>query len=485
MRKLQVLFISTPAVGNLVPTVEFAQRLTDHDPRFSSTVLIISMAQRPIVNAYIQSCCSTASSATAINFIHLPSPEDPPSPDQYQSSFGYMCLLIDRHKVHVKHAISQLLHNEVQVSGLFVDMFSTSMVDVADELNIPCYLYFASPASFLGFMLHLPILDTQLATDFIDSDNDSIVPKDPSTKLIIPGFANPLPPQVLPTYVLRRKQDGYSWFLYHASRYKETKGMVVNTFQALEQHAINSLSASGLPPIYPIGPVLDLGGPIQWHPNRGQHHTILKWLDDQPMSSVVFLCFGSMGSLGSSQLREIAIALERTGFRFLWSIREPGKGKLDVPADYANAKEILPEGFLDRTAGIGLVCGWVPQVTILAHQAIGGFISHCGWNSILESLWRGVPIATWPIYAEQQMNAFQLVKELGLAVEIRLDYRNEGNDLVPSEEVERGIKCLMEGDNEVRKRVKEMSQKSRIAAVENGSSYASLTSLTDRLAAGI
>ena len=82
------------------------------------------------------------------------------------------------------------------------------------------------------------------------------------------------------------------------------------------------------------------------------------------------------------------------------------------------------------------MCGWVSQVSILAHKAIGGFISHCGWNSILESLWHGIPIATWPIYSEQQMNAFEMVKELGLAIEIRLDYR-EGSDLVLAKEVER------------------------------------------------
>jgi len=119
-------------------------------------------------------------------------------------------------------------------------------------------------------------------------------------------------------------------------------------------------------------------------------------------------------------------------------------------------------------------------VTILAHKAIGGFVSHCGWNSILESLWHGVPIATWPLYAEQQMNAFEMVKELGLAVEISLDYK-EGSDLVLAEEVERGIKRLMDGENEVREKVKEMRKKSKMAVMENGSSYRSLGALIEEL----
>ncbi|KAF2286762.1 hypothetical protein GH714_027993 [Hevea brasiliensis] len=485
MSKYQVFFVSTPGIGNLVPTVEFAQRLIHHDPRISSTIFIISLSQRPIVNSYIQSRASTYS---GVNFIHLP-PVDTPSPDQYQSSLGYLSLLIQKHKLHVKHEIDKLQQAEsdsARVCGLLVDMFSTSMIDVANELNIPCYLYYASPVSFLGFMLHLPVIDTQLATEFIDSDNEMIVPKDAATELIIPGFANPLPPKVLPSSVLKRKKDGYSWFLYHARRYVETKGVVVNTYRELEQYAINSVAATTkVPEVFPVGPVLDLAGPIEWHPDRDQQHNIMKWLDDQPRSSVVFLCFGSMGSLGRSQLREIAFGLERSGFRFLWSIREPPKGSLDLPSDYANAEEILPEGFLDRTAEIGLICGWVPQVTILANEAIGGFVSHCGWNSILESLWYGVPIATWPIYAEQQMNAFQLVKELGLAVEIRVDFRNESGDLVLAEEVERGIKRLMDVDDEVRRKVKEMSKKSKMAVMENGSSHASLKSLIEKLTAEI
>ncbi|XVF00453.1 hypothetical protein REPUB_Repub04eG0002600 [Reevesia pubescens] len=477
MNKYQVVFISTPSIGNLVPTVEFAHHLTHRDPRFSATVLILTVHQRTIVNTYIQ---SLSTSATDINFIFLPTVE-PPTPDQYQSSLGYLSLFVDKHKAHVKHAISNLMSSTTgaPVAALFVDMFTTSIIDVAKQVGIPCYLFFASPASFLGFMLHLPALDTQLATDFVDSETGLIVPKDSSIELIIPSFEKRLPPSMLPTSVLKRNKDGYSWFLNHARRYRETMGIVVNTFLELEPHAIDSLSISGLPPVYPVGPILDLAGAAQWHPDRAQQDSIMKWLDEQPPSSVVFLCFGSMGSLEGAQLREIAVGLERCGYRFLWSIRQPPKGKLDLPGEYTNEdlEGVLPQGFLDRTAGLGLVCGWVPQVVVLAHQAIRGFVSHCGWNSILESLWYGVPIATWPVYAEQQMNAFEVVKELGLGVEIRLDYR-EG-DLVLSEELERGLRRLMEQDedDEVKNKVRDMKTKSRLAFMESGSSNKFLGSL--------
>lgn len=342
------------------------------------------------------------------------------------------------------------------------------MIDIANQLNTPCYLYFASPASFLGFMFHLPILDS---TEFDES----------KTELTIPGFSNPVPQFALPTFFLNRNDDGYSWFLHHAKRYKETKGIVINTFLELEPFALNSLSSSSdCPPVYPIGPVLDHVGPAGWDLNRVNHDRIMEWLDQQPLSSVVFLSFGSMGSLSGDQVREIAVGLERSGCRFLWCLREAGKGKLDLPGDYENIEEVLPDGFVERTGGIGLVCGWASQVSIVGHKAVGGFVSHCGWNSILESLWYGVPVATWPLYAEQQMNAFEMVKELKLAVEIRVDYRL-GSEVVLGEEVERGVRSLMDSDCEVRKKVKEMSERSRMAVMENGSAHKSLGCLIEEL----
>lgn len=108
-------------------------------------------------------------------------------------------------------------------------------------------------------------------------------------------------------------------------------------------------------------------------------------------------------------------------------------------------------------------------------------MSHCGWNSTLESLWYGVPVAAWPVYAEQQLNAFELVRELGLAVEIKMDYRREGEVVVRAEEIERGIREVMEVESEQRKKVKEMSEKSRRALMDGGSSHSSLGRFIDQI----
>ncbi|OIT18900.1 PREDICTED: anthocyanidin 3-O-glucosyltransferase 2-like [Nicotiana attenuata] len=144
---------------------------------------------------------------------------------------------------------------------------------------------------------------------------------------------------------------------------------------------------------------------------------------------------------------------------------------------------MLPEGFLDRTEKKGKVVGWVPQLKVLSHEAIGGFVSHCCWNSILESIWCVVPIGTWTLHSEQQMNAFQLVKEVGVAVAISLDYceRTKDQPMVTADAIEKEITELMEINTVVREKAKEMKEKSRASVIEGGSSYLSLGELIDEL----
>ncbi|KAL2240879.1 UNVERIFIED_CONTAM: UDP-glycosyltransferase 1 [Sesamum indicum] len=185
------------------------------------------------------------------------------------------------------------------------------------------------------------------------------------------------------------------------------------------------------------------------------------------------------GSFEEAHVKEIALALEHSSSRFLWSLRKPGqKGVMQLLTEYEDFNEMLPEGFLERTEGVGKVIEWSPQVALLSHQAVAGFVSHCGWNSTLESVCFGVPMATFPPYAEQQLNAFQLVKELGMAEAIRIDYKKDFRgenppEIVWAEGIEAAIRGLMaaESGSGVRQKVKEMKNKSRMTLMEGGSSY--------------
>ena len=459
MKKSELVFIPSPAIGHLVSTLEFAKRLIHRDDRLCITILCMKFPLAPYTDAYIN---SLVGSQSQVKLLHLPQVESPPA-ELLKSPENYIYVYVKSLIPHVRTALTDIVSchsnsDTTQVAGVVLDFFCMPLIDVANELGLASYMFMTSNTGFLSLMLYLPIRHKQISSEFEESDPE----------LTLPGFCNPVPSSVLPWPVFC-KDGGYTAFVELAQRFRETKEIIVNSFAELESHSVSSLNDGQTPPIYLVGPVLDFKG--QPHPSLDQiqNDKIIKWLDEQPPSSVVFLCFGSMGSFGASQLREIASGLERSGYRFLWSIRVPQQKSLD---------EILPEGCLERIGRKGMICNkWAPQVEILAHVAVGGFVCHCGWNSILESLWYGVPIATWPIYAEQQLNAFRMVREFGLAVELSLDYRNHGDHFVSADEIETVVKRLMEGDSEVRKKVKKVSEMARKAVAEGGSSFAAVGDL--------
>ncbi|CAI0542118.1 unnamed protein product [Linum tenue] len=313
-------------------------------------------------------------------------------------------------------------------------MFCTSFINVANELGAPSYVFYTCGATCLAFMLHVQSL-------FDRGEFDPAELKDSDAELAIPGLRDPLQGKQLPSVVV--EADWLPTVMRHTRRTREAKGILVNTFHDFESQAVASLTTGQTPPLYTVGPIIDLKlkkGDTAGEKEIAGETEIVDWLDKQPESSVVFLCFGSMGSFDEEQVKEIAIALEASGQRFLWSLRKPPqKGKPEFfPSEYDDVKEGLPEGFLDRTDGLGKVIGWAPQTRILAHPSVGGF-------------------------------------ELEVAVEIRMSYRKTSGEVVPAEEIERGIRGLMAAENEGRRiKAKEMSDKCRKAVEDGGSSYHSI-----------
>lgn len=447
MKKSELVFIPAPGIGHLVSALEFAKRLIDHDDRLSVTVLSMKFPFTPFADEFTK---SLVASHDEIKVIDLP-PVDPPPPELLKSPENFVCAFIESLIPHVRNALSDIVSSSSsRVSALVLDFFCLSLIDVGHELGLPSYMFLTSNPGFLGLLLHIPIRHNQKGSEFDASDPE----------VSLPGFSNPVPVSVLPD-ALFDKDGGYSAYVKLGQRFRDTKGIIVNTFADLELDSVKSLSDGETPPVYMVGPVIDLEGLPNPSLDPAQREKIMRWLDDQPESSVVYLCFGSMGTFGAIQLREIATGLESSGHRFLWSMRVPPPAK--------SPDDMLPEGFSERIGGRGMICGWAPQMEVLAHKAIRGFVSHCGWNSILESIWFGVPIATWPIYAEQQMNAFRMVKEFGLAVEMKLEYRR--GDLVMVNEIEIAVRGLMDDSDELRKKVKEMGEMARKAVMEGGSSY--------------
>ncbi|KAK8598594.1 hypothetical protein V6N13_094559 [Hibiscus sabdariffa] len=419
MENIELIFVPAPGTGHMVSAVEFSKRLIHRDGRIRITILFMKWFPNASVDAYMESLA--ASQPDGIQVIHLPQ-VDLPSFDPTKSIESFFPAIVESYTPPVRNAVRDIVSmksgsDETRVAGVVLDFFCSPMIDIATNFDLPSYIFFTTNAAFLGFMLYVPDRHSLNNSEFETSDPEHL----------IPGFANPVPTCVLPSAVFSR--------------------------MGVTPHISKPLK---------VGPVIDLNG-LNY---SNSDDKVMEWLDDQPQSSVVFLCFGSMGSFKAPQVKQIALGLERSRVRFLWALR--------VPPPHNDASEMLPEGFLERVQGRGMICDWAPQLKVLAHKAIGGFISHCGWNSIIESLWFGVPIVTWPMYAEQQLNAFKMATELGLAVEIRLDYRKDSDELVMADEIEKAVGKVMDGESEVRKKVKEMAEMTRKCIMEGGSSFNSI-----------
>ncbi|KAF0905985.1 hypothetical protein E2562_009006 [Oryza meyeriana var. granulata] len=456
-----VVLIPSWGSGHFMSALEAGKRLLGSGGGAVSLTVLVMQAPTEIKASEVEGHVRReVASGLDIQFRRLPAVEHPTgceAPEEFTSRY------VESHTPHVKAAIEGLTS---PVAAVVVDLFFTPLLDVAHELSLPAYVYFASTAAFLALMLLLPELRHDLTVGFEGMEGTVDVPGLP-----------PVPPSHMPVCLVNKTVKNYDWFEYHGRRFTEAKGIIVNSSVELEGPVLAAIAdGRTAPTIHAIGPVIWFDSPAPDQP-----HECVRWLDAQPPASVVFLCFGSIGFLDAAQVREVAAGLERSGHRFLWVLRGPPAGDVRYPTD-ANLGELLPEGF---PAGRGMVWPrWAPQKNILGHAAVAGFVTHCGWNSVLESLWFGVPMAPWPLYGEQQLNAFELVASMGVAVELIRTTAKDGKvgSFVGAAEVERTVRRLVPGGGseegrKAREKAAEMSAACRKAVAEGGLSHAALQRL--------
>ncbi|KAF3338355.1 anthocyanidin 3-O-glucosyltransferase 2-like protein [Carex littledalei] len=244
-----------------------------------------------------------------INFQQLPVVKPPA---QFDDPEEFITIYVQLHLPHVKDAIAT---SGSRVAALVLDPFATSLIDLGNELNIPCYIFHTSNAAFLSLVLHLPILDEKIKQEFSEIDGSINIPA-----------ISPIPSHLMPPILMNKKSGSYKSFMYLGRRYMEVKGIIVNSSIALEEEVLKAVAEGQCAPdkpapeIYPIGPIISIpkGGP--------EEHECIKWLNFQQPKSVIFLCFGSRGGFELPQVKEIAIGLEHSGHQFLWAVRAPCTG---------------------------------------------------------------------------------------------------------------------------------------------------------------
>lgn len=198
---------------------------------------------------------------------------------------------------------------------------------------------------------------------------------------------------------------------------KNSSGHLYNTSRAIEGHYFDLLKELQVCKkqwaIGPFNPVEICKKPDE------QRHKCLEWLDNQASNSVIYVSFGTTTSLTDEQIHALAAGLENSCQKFIWVLRDADRGDIFTGGV---RKLQLPDGYEDRIlkANQGMIVrDWAPQLEILAHTSTGGFMSHCGWNSCLESITMGVPIATWPMHSDQPRNAALIIKVLQIGTIVK------------------------------------------------------------------
>ncbi|XP_027356242.1 7-deoxyloganetin glucosyltransferase-like isoform X2 [Abrus precatorius] len=349
-------------------------------------------------------------------------------------------------------------------------------LDAAKELGIPEVLFWTTSAC--GFMCYMqyrrlvqlgftPLKESSYMTNgYLDTSIDWV----PGIKEIqlkdVPSFIRTTNPQEFMMDFIQGECE----------RAQKASAIIVNTFDALEHNVLDAFSSILLPPIYSIGPLnlllnnavtnedLKTIGSNLWK----EESQCLEWLNSKEPNSVIYVNFGSITVMTSDQLVELAWGLANSNKTFLWVIR---------PDLVAGENSILPLEFLKETRNRGMLLSWCPQ-EVLGHHAVGGFLTHCGWNSTLESVCEGVPMLCWPFFAEQQTNCRFCCKEWGVGLEI---------DDVKREKIEGLVRELMERQKgqKMKARALEWKKLAKYAASSpHGSSFVNMDNMVGHVLKG-
>ncbi|KAJ3680506.1 hypothetical protein LUZ60_016784 [Juncus effusus] len=268
-----------------------------------------------------------------------------------------------------------------------------------------------------------------------------------------------------------------------ATRHDESQlkdsGMLMNSSRLIEGAFVDLLMEQPDlvgKKLFFIGPVNPLNPTVEAETIEARHEC-LKWLDKQPTSSVLYISFGSCSALSKHQIEQLAIGLLNSNQRFIWVLREADRGNIFADRDETDLQSKLPLGFMKNIEGKGFIIkDWAPQLDILSHKSTVAFMSHCGWNSFIESISMGVPILAWPMHSDQPWNAI-LVSYLNVGLIVR-DWERR-TEIVKAEDIEVNIRKMMscEEGEEIRRRAKELGEKVR----DGGGSKAELLSFIDHI----
>ncbi|KAF5188288.1 Udp-glycosyltransferase 85a8 [Thalictrum thalictroides] len=289
----------------------------------------------------------------------------------------------------------------------------------------------------------------------------------------IPGMRN-IRLKDLPSFIRTTDRDEIvlNFMMEQAQNCLKSSAIIFNTFDELEQEVLNAIVAK-FPRIYTIGPLPLLSKQLPENKLESMSSSLWKedsscldWLHERSPNSVVYINFGSIAVMTEENLIEFAWGLADSNHPFLWIIR---------PDVIMGGSATLPAEFTKATKDRGMLASWCPQDQVLSHPSVGGFLTHAGWNSTIESICAGVPVICWPFFAEQQTNCRYACTTWEIGMEIDKNVKRE--------DIQKLVKELMEGDKgkNMRQKVLYWKEKAEEATKKGGSSYKNFDTLTKEI----
>ncbi|KAL9325163.1 hypothetical protein ACSQ67_005808 [Phaseolus vulgaris] len=470
---LHIFFFPFLAHGHTIPCIDMAILFAAKGVR---TTIITTPLNAPIISKAIEK-----TKEINIQTIKFPSTDHTGLPQgcEHVSTLPSLHLLPAFHKATtlLQEPFEQLLRDQ-HPNCVVADMFFPWTTDSAAKFGIPRLVFhgmsFFSLCAYEVMRLYEPYNNTSFDSELF----------------LLPNFPGQIKMTRLQVGSFFRKDDvdaNRFWKQIHESEVR-SYGVVVNSFYEVEKDYADHYRKEFGRKAWAIGPLSLCNKEKEPKTYRGGKEACvdevenawLKWLNTKTTGSVVYVCFGSMTEFRDSQSREIALGLEASGKEFMWVVGKRKENKED---------QWLPEGFEKRMKEKGMIIrGWVPQALILEHEAIGAFVTHCGWNSTLEGVVAGVPMITWPVGAEQFYNERLVIEvlKIGVAVGARKwsHFVGDEDGDIKWDAVEMAVKRVMEEEEgeAMRIRAKLFARMAKRAVEEEGSSYSDLDALLQELA---
>ncbi|XP_021823305.1 UDP-glycosyltransferase 74G1-like [Prunus avium] len=348
------------------------------------------------------------------------------------------------------------------VDCVVYDAFMPWPLDVARKFGIAGATFFTQSCAVANiyYHVHKGLLKVPLADD--------------QSLISLPGLP-PLDPLDLPSFVydLEYCPAFYRVVVGQFSNVDKADWVLCNTFYELEEQVVDWLAKFW--PLRTVGPTIPskylderLEDDKEYGVNlfKSDNDACIKWLNERPKGSVAYVSFGSAAKLDDEQTKELAWGLRRSKSNFLWVVRASEAAK-------------VPKGFVEETSEKGLVVSWCSQLEVLAHEAVGCFVTHCGWNSTLEALSLGVPMLAMPQWTDQRTNAKFIMDVWKIGITAPSDEKGK----VREEVVEHCISEIMEGERGKEMKINALKWKelAKKAADEGGSSDKNIDEFISKL----